>query len=1154
MPKRLLAIGVGGSGKAALTIYKERLEETYGKVPDNVVLLAVDTDDLRPVDVFAGTRLQPNTTEGGREGEFCHIVSRAGVTMDTIFADIAAQRTSAYMAWLEKEKLSRSLSPSERDIRGGAQQRRPVGRVAVFQRWSDPIYTSIVGAITRMYGDPETERPVDAVRREQSKRQIFIVGSVAGGTGSGSLIDVVNLVRHAVASNPTRWQSVDVAAVIVLPDAFSSYASLMDDPTNLKPNSYAALRELDRFIRTHSNDLPYMIRYGDDLRSITWSTNQPLDHVYLIDTASPSSLGDSDLSGDLMRGVFPLIADFIMAHTDQSLGDALATLRSNAGQHYDKEEGRNYSSFNVLTYIFPVDDVIESFSYQLLRDVLARQFLPLADRVIAAQVEQEALTEVERLFATDSIGGKVIPGVVQKAIAATRRVTPEAPDVSWRGLFNMIALSDESFVQDYAALEDWLKYLRTNLTPTKDEGHKQETYSEGYTRLLNFSDQFMEDCLGPRIDPHNEEARLGGEWDKILGRYREALRQRFAEALDAAVLEVMNRRDPVTRVLLAARLPVARAVAAALRDKLVRFRAVLDKAYRELDPDVRLRQASEEVRNDLTWMHDTRETKPFLPLGKPDARKAQEAFITAFSDKMELLLHQRILRVVLDVLDALGAADRDSDQNRSVVDLAALELETWQATLVDVDTKFLIPWLRAHKKNRKDKEGVKARRYLTDPAFEEALYGQPGHAGMVLARVLGEVQGQTGLLWRRREADEPLSFKLVSIWTEEASGAQDIATKFFNGVKGLFQVVRKSVTAADRVAASFASATSFVNVASQVSEPFLRYNPAANGQTLGLERYVSFNNAHAGDAARNFLDETGRTLGGQGLQVDAAAESLVACTVVEVSRGARLRAVDQFIACEPEYRGKLHRGKESLHLFTEEQVATVYEGQIDSLSEPNNHQRPLAPELVIAMGDEVRLKAFILACAYGLVETGLLKDKEGAETTEIFLNLMSEGEGRRFPLSQSVVVRQLDPVFDTVTASERTARLTLNALQNFVLKVTQKPGVPGPMVAELVGALQRRGVSLQHIENPFTLPVRAVYDQIRRQMEAFGPTEVEEVSRQRREALNAKRRAEALETYLKTRVVAFKQSPAQRVMDMGTVMHLVLKPEISQLRETALGV
>ena len=124
MAKRVLAIGIGGTGKAALTILKERLEETYSKVPDNVVLLSLDTDDLRDVDVFAGTKLNQNVDERGREPEYMHIVSKKGVTMDTIFADLASGRTGAYMRWLEKEKLSRILTPAEKDIRGGAQKRR----------------------------------------------------------------------------------------------------------------------------------------------------------------------------------------------------------------------------------------------------------------------------------------------------------------------------------------------------------------------------------------------------------------------------------------------------------------------------------------------------------------------------------------------------------------------------------------------------------------------------------------------------------------------------------------------------------------------------------------------------------------------------------------------------------------------------------------------------------------------------------------------------------------------------------------------------------------------------------------------------------------------------------------------------------------------
>ncbi len=552
MAKRVLAIGVGGSGKAALTILKERLEETYGQVPEGVVLLSYDTDGLRDIDRFAGTQLSPAFDDAGagrtRLPEFQHIVSPGGMTMDAVFADIRTGKTAAYMNWLEHEKLDRMLGPAERDIRGGAQQRRPIGRTAFFLRYANPIYQTLIEAIGRMYGEGndtgsrEAPAYVRAEDVEKGKRLIFIIGSVAGGTGSGMMIDLANLVRHAVMSNQ-NWQSVSVSGIIVMPDAFASYARFMDDPTNLKPNSYAALRELDRYMRVHSSFLPYMVRYAESEQSITWSTNQPFDHCYLVDTASRSTGQDLDLGGDPMKGVFPMVADFVAAHVDNSLGDALATLRSNAGLHYDKTTGRMYSGFNVMTYIFPVDDVIEGYAYRFVRELLAREYLPIVDEKRRGQVRIEAVSEVEKSFSTSSVAGRPNPNVLQKAVAATRRINPERVDMSWQGLFGMLSLSDSGFAEHYGNLSGSLEYLSGNMILTRDGDYKKETFDEGATRLLNFADQFLDDYLGPQTDPDDPDTRSGGDWDAILGQYRVALRARFAEALDAELLDILNRRD-----------------------------------------------------------------------------------------------------------------------------------------------------------------------------------------------------------------------------------------------------------------------------------------------------------------------------------------------------------------------------------------------------------------------------------------------------------------------------------------------------------------------------------------------------------------------------------------------------------------------------------
>ncbi len=141
-----------------------------------------------------------------------------------------------------------------------------------------------------------------------------------------------------------------------------------------------------------------------------------------------------------------------------------------------------------------------------------------------------------------------------------------------------------------------------------------------------------------------------------------------------------------------------------------------------------------------------------------------------------------------------------------------------------------------------------------------------------------------------------------------------------------------------------------------MEEPFLRYNPARNELAPFIERYVSFSIERRGTTARQFLSDTRETLRNQGFNVDASAESVVACTIVEISRGITLEAVEPFVHCEPEYRSKVNRGRESMHVFPEEQCATELEQQIPTLGETENQQRMLAPELVVAMGDPDKVR------------------------------------------------------------------------------------------------------------------------------------------------------------------------------------------------------
>ena len=138
-------------------------------------------------------------------------------------------------------------------------------------------------------------------------------------------------------------------------------------------------------------------------------------------------------------------------------------------------------------------------------------------------------------------------------------------------------------------------------------------------------------------------------------------------------------------------------------------------------------------------------------------RRVHDQFVGQFIEKMELMLHRRVYRTVLDVLDALGASERDRDEQVSVMDTALVELENWELSLQQVD-RLVQARIRQHEANRAEKR-VRVRNFLTNPQFEEELYRHPEHLPALAMRVMGQVGDQKGLRWQRLDDLTPLDAK-----------------------------------------------------------------------------------------------------------------------------------------------------------------------------------------------------------------------------------------------------------------------------------------------------------------------------------------------------------------------------------------------------------
>jgi len=115
--------------------------------------------------------------------------------------------------------------------------------------------------------------------------EIVIVTGIGGGTGSGIFLDMCQILREVARPYVIPAK---LTGYIVMPDVSLmnvKAASGMEDP--IKRNAYAALKELDFWMRVKQHEVPYIMEYGNKDASIAW-TEPPFDHCILMSSSNIS--------------------------------------------------------------------------------------------------------------------------------------------------------------------------------------------------------------------------------------------------------------------------------------------------------------------------------------------------------------------------------------------------------------------------------------------------------------------------------------------------------------------------------------------------------------------------------------------------------------------------------------------------------------------------------------------------------------------------------------------------------------------------------------------------------------------------------------------------------------------------------------------------
>ncbi len=130
------------------------------------------------------------------------------------------------------------------DISRGAGQKRPFGRMSIFYDLQQAVQSKITNKIETALAEV-----IDA-NTHQAPVEIYIVASLAGGTGAGMFIDIAHLTRW-LASRQIRT-GFAIRGFLALHNTFRSVIKT----EHVQPQVFAALRELDRFMLVFNQQYP----------------------------------------------------------------------------------------------------------------------------------------------------------------------------------------------------------------------------------------------------------------------------------------------------------------------------------------------------------------------------------------------------------------------------------------------------------------------------------------------------------------------------------------------------------------------------------------------------------------------------------------------------------------------------------------------------------------------------------------------------------------------------------------------------------------------------------------------------------------------------------------------------------------------------------
>lgn len=672
---RTVLVGLGGTGVRTLLKIKAEFFENFDEgVPKPIQLRAFDTDNPNKPSYSKRVKGNPVTLT---KSEFTHL--RARNLRNLI------DRTPEIKNWIPSlDKVSL------KDVVKGAGARRTSGRLALFNN-APQVYESIQSAHDLIKDvDLEESLSEDFNLQKEEPTKIYVICSLAGGTGSGMFLDVGHMARDILGSQG------HIVGMFLLPKVFAGAPGC----EFVEGNAYSALQELDYWLNRDTPEESVSIDYPG-LHSITWGgLNPAYDLPYLIDNQMESE-GEKfrdieDMLEFLARGVFLHLT--VQPGQEESFWKNQIEILENRSEDQSYGKRPRYIGFGINTLSLPIKrsvrkTVNESVNSSLIEELYRNQGSESIKEVVENFREGERLTrdDLENAivkvpdFSDDAVSDDAISHPPEYPDSAD---TPE--DVTrWKencisNLRNDVAkITSEDNEEYQQAVKDYTESLRERIDGLL---HREEGITKVKSFLGKLKDWFQEvsseyQDLASRRKAEAEavdypEERLEKAYgssvftrkrriSKVIGEYEDKLRQ------EQGKLMLEYARYKIAANLLGELQTVLRNYLDKLErldDRLKKTERILRKEKRDLEREGRSKATVHRLETDFIdpAIEETVQSRIDLDLLVKEAKSDSREGLLDWGNKRPEQLAERLQEIVHPKLGHVEEGDIDQVLDRHI--------------------------------------------------------------------------------------------------------------------------------------------------------------------------------------------------------------------------------------------------------------------------------------------------------------------------------------------------------------------------------------------------------------------------------------------------------------------------------------------------------